>query len=239
MFLFELQIGSLPTPNLLLSWCLVKCSFLQVLLKLWLIICFQLDQFLHECSVFFVLIGCIHPLCNRSVAVFSHVAPYHFLWFQEGHIPLVFHLSYFLFFFVNIARSCISWMILLAVCTSNFLQAIFLHMVWVLFTAFGTCLSPSTSFPVMFIFLAFEASQGCWDILLNSLKTIADLHFLGSIGRIKYQDVSVGLDLFFAFSNGRSYVCNSLFSQGWCYLLFCSECRLLITPLEVLSFSCR
>ena len=28
-------------------------------------------------------------------------------------------------------------------------------------------------------------------------------------------------------SNGdSSYVCNSLFSQGWCYLLFCSQCQL-------------
>ena len=46
------------------------------------------------------------------------------------------------------------------------------------------------------IFLAFEAPQEHWDVLLNSLKTIADLHLLGSMGLIKCQDVSVGLDLF-------------------------------------------
>ena len=68
---------------------------------------------------------------------------------------------------------------------------------------------------------------GSWDILLNSLKTIADLHLLGSMRLIKCQDVSVGLDSFFAFSDGDSfYVCNSRFSQGWCYLLFCSQCQL-------------
>ena len=35
-------------------------------------------------------------------------------------------------------------MIVSAVCTSNFFQAIFLHVVWVLFITFGTCLLSST-----------------------------------------------------------------------------------------------
>ena len=71
----------------------------QVLLKHWPIIGFQLDQFVHECSIFVVFIGSIRPSCNRSVAGFSHVAPYNFTCFLEGHIPLVFQLSYLLFFF--------------------------------------------------------------------------------------------------------------------------------------------
>ena len=146
-------------------------------LKLEPIIGFQLDQFLHECSIFVVLIGCIHPPCNRDVAAFTHVGPYNFPCFQKKHISLVFRLKYFLFFFVNIARSCVSWMILSAVCTCNFLQAIFLHVVRVLFTAFRTCLMTSTGFPVVSIFLAFEAPQGNWGVLLDSLKTIADLHW--------------------------------------------------------------
>ena len=67
---------------------------------------------------------------------------------------------------------------------------------------------------MVYIFLAFKTPQGSWDILLNSIKTIADLHLLGSTGLIKCQDVSVGLDSFFVFSDGdSSYVCNSLFSQ--------------------------
>ena len=74
----------------------------------------------------------------------------------------------------------------------------------VLFTAFGTGVSSSTSFPVVYIFLAFEAPQECMDVLLNSLKAIADLHFCGSMGLIKCQDVSVSLDSFSAFSNGDS-----------------------------------
>ena len=83
-------------------------------------------------------------------------------------------------------------MILSVVYTPNYLQAIFLSVVWVLFSAFGAFLSSSTSFPVVSIFLAFEAPQGCWDVLLNSFKTITDLHLLGSIELINCQDVSVG-----------------------------------------------
>ena len=184
-----------------------------------------------------VFIGCILPLCNRGVAVFSQVGTENFPCFQEGYIPLVFHLKYFLFFFVNIARSYVSRMILSAICTSDFFQANFLHVTWVLFNAFGTCLSSSTSFHVVSWFLAFEALQGSRDLLLNSLKIIIDF-LLGSTRLIKCQDVSVGLDSLMAFSDWESfYICNSQFFQGWCYLLFCSQANslLLITPLEVLS----
>ena len=53
------------------------------------------------------------------------------------------------------------------------------------------------------------------NVLLSSLKAIADLHLVGSAGLIKCQDVSVGLDSLFTFSDGdSSYICNSLFSQG-------------------------
>ena len=84
----------------------------------------------------------------------------------------MFRLKYFLSFFVNIARTCVSRMIISAVCTSNFFQAIFLRMVRVLFPAFGTCLSSSTGFSVVSIFLAFEAPQESWDVLLDFLKPI-------------------------------------------------------------------
>ena len=99
-------------------------------------------------------------------------------------------------------------------------------------------MSSSTGFTVVSIFLEFEAPLGCWDVQLNPLKTIADLHLPGRMGRVvKYQDVSVGLDSFFAFSNGDS--CLLLVFSG---LMFSSVANtnslLLITPLEVLSFSC-
>ena len=62
------------------------------------------------------------------------------------------------------------------------------------------------------IFLAFEATQECWDTHLKPLKTTVDLHLLESMELIKCQDVAVGLDLFFAFSNGDSSdVCHSVF----------------------------
>ena len=118
-------------------------------------------------------------------------------------------------------------MILLAVCTSNFFHSIFLCMARVLFTAFSTCLSPSTGFPVVSKFLTFKAPQGSWDILHNSFKTIADLHLFWSSGLIKCYVGNVGLNSLFTFSDGDSfYICNSLFPQGWCYLVFCSQCQL-------------
>ena len=186
-----------------------------MLLKLWSIIGFQLDQFLHECSIFIVVIGSICPPCHRGVAVFSHIAPYNSPCFQERNIPLVFHLNYFFFFLVNSSRSCVSRMILSAVCTCDFFHAIFLHEVRVLFPVFRTCLSSSTGFSVVSIFLAFKVPQGSWDVLLNSLKTTVDLHFVGSTRLIKCLDISVGLNSLFAFSDeDSSYICNSLFSQG-------------------------
>ena len=55
---------------------------------------------------------------------------------------------------------------------------------------------------------------------LNPLKTIVDLHLLGSMELIKGQDVAVGLDLFFAFSNrDSSDVCHPLFSKHYCHPL--------------------
>ena len=116
------------------------------------------------------------------------------------------------FCFVNI-RCCVSWMTLLAVYTSNFFQAIFLHVVWVLFTIFGICV-------VLYRLLCGVHIFGIWSTtgllgqLLNSLKIIADFHLLESMGLIKCQDVSVGLHSFYVFSDGDSYICICLFSQG-------------------------
>ena len=175
--------------------------------------------------VFYIsgFIGCTLPPCNRAGAIFSYVGPNNFPCFHERRIPLVFHLKYFLLVFVKVARCCVSQMIL-AVCTLNLFKALFLQVVRVLFTTFVTCMSSSTDFPVVSIFLAFEAPQWCWNTLLNSLKTIANLYLLRSMGLVKCQDVSVSLDSFFtSFSNGdSSYIYHFQYSQGWCYLLFCS-----------------
>ena len=184
-FCLNYNIGSLPIRNLLLSWCLVKFNrvqFFQLLLKLWPINGFQLDQFLHKSSIFAVVIGFTRLPCNGGVAAFSYIAPHNSPSFQKGNIPLVFNLNYFFFFLVNSTSSCVSRIILLAVCTCNFFQAIFLCMVRVIFAAFGTCLSSSTGFPVVSKFLTLEAPQGSWDVLLNSLKTIADLSPLLEFG---------------------------------------------------------
>ena len=129
-------------------------------------------------------ICCIHPPCNRGIAIFSHDGSYNFSCFQEGCIPLALHLNYFFFFLVTITRSYISLMILLAVCTCNFFQAVLLHVVRVLFIESGSCLSSSTGFPEESVFLAFEAPLRCWDVLLDSLK-IANLHLLGSTGLVQ------------------------------------------------------
>ena len=53
---------------------------------------------------------------------------------------------------------------------------------------------------------------------------------------IKCQDVAVGLDLFFAFSNrDSSDVCHSLFSQHYCHLLCYSQGQI---PTSDNSFGC-
>ena len=72
-----------------------------MLLKLWPIIGFQLEQFLHKCSIFGVVIGFIHPPCNGGIAAFSHIAPYNSPNFQKGNISLVFDLNNFFFFLVD------------------------------------------------------------------------------------------------------------------------------------------
>ena len=85
------------------------------------------------------------------------------------------------FLFMNIAWCCLCRMILSGVCTSNILQAIFLHMARALFIASSTYVSSSAGFPVMSLFLAFEAPQVHGYELLNSFKTIADLPLLRRI----------------------------------------------------------
>ena len=108
---------------------------------------------------------------------------------------------------------------------------IFLHLntlptyVLGLFAALCTCQLFFARLPAIFIFLTFEASQGCWDILFNPLGTVADLHFFGNTGLIKCQDVGVGLYLFITLS--RAGVISSLVAN--------TNSLLLITPLEVFS----
>ena len=111
-------------------------------------------------------------------------------------------LKYFFFFFVDFTRSCVSQVIFLALHTSRFLQAIFFLMVRVFFTAFGTCVSSSTGFPMVSIFLAFEEPQRKRDVPFDPLYTIAYLHLLGNVGFVEGQ-------YFFSFSYTYSfYVCD-------------------------------
>ena len=49
---------------------------------------------------------------------------------------------------------------------------------------------------MMFIFLTFEASQRCWDILFNALKAVVDFHFFWNMELIRCKNVGAGLDLF-------------------------------------------
>ena len=116
----------------------------------------------------------------------SYFLPYSSL--QFSLLPGITHsfcfTSHFFFFFVNNASSCVSQVILSAVCTSNFFQAIFLHVVRVLFTTFGTFLSSPRGFP-------------------------CDVHIFG-IWSTSGELERVGLDSLFAFSDGdSSYVWNS------------------------------
>ena len=51
-------------------------------------------------AVFIFLVDWIYSPWNRSISVFSHIRTYYFS-FQEAHIPLVFYFKYFLFFFYS------------------------------------------------------------------------------------------------------------------------------------------
>ena len=69
------------------------------------------------------------------------------------------------------------------------------------------------------------------------------LPLLGILGLIKCQDLGIGLELFFAFSNGDlSHVCHYLFSQRCCHLVCCSKSQLPTSDKSfgyVQSFVCR
>ena len=88
-------------------------------------------------------------------------------------------------------------------------------------------------------FLTFEAPQGSWDVPLNSLKTIADLHLFWSSGLIKCLDVSVGLDSLFTFLMEILFIfVTPCFPRVDAISFSVANYLLLITPLEMLSFSC-
>ena len=65
-------------------------------------------------------------------------------------------------FFIDVARSWVNRMVLSAIWTSNFLQAIFLHMVRVLFISLGTYLSSSYSESYSDKFLFFYSKNNKW-----------------------------------------------------------------------------
>ena len=106
-----------------------------------------------------------------------------------------------------------------------------------LFTAFGTCVV-LYRLPCGIHIFGIWSTSGALE--RTARLSITDLHLLGSKGLIKSQDVSVGLDSFFAFSNGDSNICDSVFPG----LIFISSSvayansLLQILPLEVLSCSC-
>ena len=112
-------------------------------------------------------------------------------------------------------------------------------MVWVLFTRFGTCLPSSTGFPVVSNFLTFEVPQGSWDILLNSLKTIADLHLFWSSGLIKCRMLvwircsPFLIEILFIFVTLCFPWADAISSS-----VTNANSLLLKIPLEVLSFAC-
>ena len=142
--------------------------------------------------------------CNRSIRVFSHVT----LLFSL--LPGSLHSLCALFvIFAFLFHKC--QMVSLAVWTLS-LSTLPLYSLGPFHTARCPCQSSPASLPVISIFLTFEASQRCWDILFNPLKTVANLHFFENMGLIKYQDVGVGLDLLTTLSDCDSFdVVHSVF----------------------------
>ena len=170
------------------SWLSLKFSREQVLLlflKFWSIIRFQLDQVLHQGSIPSVLVALSDWIClsyDRGESTLSHVGSRYFPSFCKASVFLVFHPKYFFLHFINVPRLWVSRIILTAVCVFYFIRALFVCMVRILFTALGTCRSSSANFPVVSLFLTFEAPHEGWDILFDPLEAIADFHFLRNMG---------------------------------------------------------
>ena len=181
-FCLDYNIGSLPIRNLLLSWCPVKFNwayFFSGTPELCPITGFQFDQFLHRCSIFDVVIGCIRSPYNGGVAAFSHIAPNNSHSFQEGNIPLVFNLNYFFFFLSKQHKFLRKLDDLVGSLHIEFLSCNLLlhgrgsfspHLARVCRLLHASLWCP--------IFLTFEAPQRSRNVQLNSLKTIADLHLV-------------------------------------------------------------
>ena len=233
------HIGFLSLFKFLLSLYWLKFGqalFFQVILKLWPIIWFQLDLFLHKSSVFIYLVDWIHSPCNRSM--FSPIKdPIVFLAFWKDTFILRFTSS-IPFSFLSISQdfALAGWPCWQLEHLISFKQ---FSAMWSRSLSLHLC--PLQAFMWCPYFWHLKHPQDCWDIHLNPLKTIVDLHLFGGMELIKCQDVAVGLDLFFAFSNGDSSdVCHSLFSQHYCYLLCYSQGQLLlmITPLDVFTVLC-
>ena len=150
------------------------------------------------------------------------VSPHNFHCFQEGLISLIYHLYYFFFFSIDIARSCVCRMVLFAIWTSNWFWAFLFFVIWFFFPSLFTCLFSFVSVPVVSKFLTFEAPQGSWDVLFQPLQTIAYFYHFKNLGLIQSQDVRICFDFFSPLFNAySSYVCYSSFSHGSCHLLFC------------------
>ena len=62
-----------------------------MLLKLWPIIWFQMDQIHHKSSVFISLVDWIHSACNRSMGIFSHKGSTIFLASMKYTFPFLFY----------------------------------------------------------------------------------------------------------------------------------------------------
>ena len=179
-------------------WNLDECSFFQVFLKHWLIIQFQLNQFLYQGSMqqrrkyflpYRTLLFSLHP-----GSLYSHV-------FLLVIFPFLFYRCHTILSKPNGLVSSFDISFHLSTFSPCGLGPFWhtLHMSIIL----G---NPSS---VIFIFLTFEASH----ILFNSLEVVASLHFFGNMGLIKCQNVRVDLNLLTTLSDCNSFdVCHAPFS---------------------------
>ena len=125
-----------------------------------------------------------------------------------------------------VARSWEGWEVLTTVWSLSFILTIFLHMVWVFFTTPSTCLTSSPSLPVVTIFLAFKAPQGCRDVLIHHLISISNSYFLEYFRVTEIHNVCMCLNFFSTLSDYYSFVvCDTLFSQN-CYFFCCTQGQL-------------
>ena len=213
-------------------WSLDECRFFRCSRNFRTIIRFSLDQFVQESSISVILTDCIRPPCNRGVSVFTHIGTYYFSCFEERHIPLVFHLRYLFFYFCRIRKILRK--------PSDFVGGS--HILLPSSDLWSRSFLPDLCV-VLFRLLCRVHTFGIWSTSVKLGCTVQPFLHNRELEMCGWMNVRmlVLVSIYFLFSNNYSFFMfmTSCFPRA-ADIFFVAKANslFLITPLEVLSFSC-